>query len=376
MKNDIQNPIAFTLMQDGTYAASLNRGDERNLSLTEIVIPAEHNGKPVSQVENDAFEGLTSLKEVIISEGVSRIGRYAFYNCTSLECVIVPTSVVSIDVGAFSGCTSLVLNEYDNANYLEIAGNPYYALIKAKSNDIESCLIHDDTVLIACSAFQNCWKIKSLRIPSKLERIGHYAFWRCSGLSEVIFADDGALSSIGFESFKECYNIKSISFPKSLRYIDSYAFSYCGGLENITFSDDTSHLYISNGAFADSNNVRYNVYGGAKYLPGENNPYFALIAADDGKQAFIDINSKARFIAGDAFYFNCENVKSITIPASVEFIGAHAFYNCDALKNAKFEDPVGWSSDGYAFSPDELTDPEAVVKYLTETYAHKSFSKN
>ena len=49
----------------------------------------------------------TSLKTVIIPDGVMEIGWGAFRGCTSLESICIPASVTSIRVVAFNGCTSL-----------------------------------------------------------------------------------------------------------------------------------------------------------------------------------------------------------------------------------------------------------------------------
>ncbi len=49
----------------------------------------------------------SSLKNIIISEGVTSIGSDAFYNCTSLTSVTIPSTVTKIGISAFYKCTSL-----------------------------------------------------------------------------------------------------------------------------------------------------------------------------------------------------------------------------------------------------------------------------
>ena len=77
----------------------------------EVVIPSSivYNGTtyPVTSIGSYAFYYCTSLNSVTIPNSVISIGSYAFYNCTSLTSVTIPNSVTSIGDRAFSYCTSL-----------------------------------------------------------------------------------------------------------------------------------------------------------------------------------------------------------------------------------------------------------------------------
>ncbi len=60
-----------------------------------ITIPALINGKAVSGIGVEAFDGNSSLKTVIVSRGISEIGSWAFFDCTSLTRMIIPSSVTT-----------------------------------------------------------------------------------------------------------------------------------------------------------------------------------------------------------------------------------------------------------------------------------------
>lgn len=53
------------------------------------------------------FENKPYLKEVKISNSVTKIGKYAFHDCPSLTSINIPNSVTVIGIRAFDGCTSL-----------------------------------------------------------------------------------------------------------------------------------------------------------------------------------------------------------------------------------------------------------------------------
>jgi hypothetical protein len=49
----------------------------------------------------------TSIKKVIIKDGVTTVGNWAFSRCFSLASITIPDSVTSIGNWAFSGCSGL-----------------------------------------------------------------------------------------------------------------------------------------------------------------------------------------------------------------------------------------------------------------------------
>ena len=57
----------------------------------------------------------SSIKAVVIPNGVTSIGYSAFSGCTSLTSVNIPNSVTSIGDSAFSGCTSLTSVDIPNS---------------------------------------------------------------------------------------------------------------------------------------------------------------------------------------------------------------------------------------------------------------------
>ncbi len=57
-----------------------------------------------------AFERCSSLKSVVLCEGVTKIGFFSFNACTSLESVFLPKSISHISEGAFDGCGPFVIH--------------------------------------------------------------------------------------------------------------------------------------------------------------------------------------------------------------------------------------------------------------------------
>lgn len=55
-----------------------------------------------------AYQEITEIEHVIISEGVTSIAREAFYYCSALTTIELPASIESIGDYAFQGCPAIV----------------------------------------------------------------------------------------------------------------------------------------------------------------------------------------------------------------------------------------------------------------------------
>lgn len=73
---------------------------------SNLVIPSTYDGKPVTTIEQNAFKGCTTLKSVVIQQGVKQIGYGAFDGCSNLTSVVVPVSITFMDNNAFNNCSS------------------------------------------------------------------------------------------------------------------------------------------------------------------------------------------------------------------------------------------------------------------------------
>lgn len=59
------------------------------------------DGGNVKRIGASAFEGCSSLKEIVIEEGVEYVGEYAFKDCDALEVLYIPKSLKKIEDNAF-----------------------------------------------------------------------------------------------------------------------------------------------------------------------------------------------------------------------------------------------------------------------------------
>ena len=212
-----------------------------NDKITAVIIPDS-----VTSIGDYAFWFCDSLTSVVIGDSVTSIGDDAFEYCYSLTSVEIPNGVTSIGEWAFAFCSSLTFNEYGNCQYLGNEENPYHALIRVKTQNYSSYTIHEDTKVIADSAFYKCARMGSIVIPDSVTSIGEYAFANCSSLTSVEIPDSVTL--IGSSAFSGCSSLTSVVLPDSVTSIGDWAFSYCSSLTSVVIGDSVTS--IGDGAFA------------------------------------------------------------------------------------------------------------------------------
>ena len=231
--------LTFTLINNNTaYSVSTDRVTP--LNATVVIIPAEHNGLPVTQIANDAFSGSPRITGIFIPEGIMSIGNNAFRNCTVLTGVILPESVTVIG-GAFSRCTNLTIT--CNSNFITENGvlyNKEKTLLISAYNVSETFVVPNSVTSIGDYAFSYCRGLTSITLPDSLTSIGDRAFYDCNGLTSITLPD--SVTSIGDYAFWGCTGLTSITLPNSLTSIGAYAFSYCTGLTNIILPDSVTRI--------------------------------------------------------------------------------------------------------------------------------------
>lgn len=92
-----------TAAPETTPAADFTYQEEADGSVTitgytgsaeEVVFPEEIEGKPVKTI--GGLRDNTTLKSIIVPEGVETIGYSAFYNCTNLSNIDLPSTITKL----------------------------------------------------------------------------------------------------------------------------------------------------------------------------------------------------------------------------------------------------------------------------------------
>ena len=181
----------------------------------ELVIPSVHDGLPVTEIAESAFEDNLQIISASLPHGLQKIGRRAFAGCANLAEVNIPDTTTAISGSAFRDCRSLISVYYD-----------------AKSAD--DCQSLD--------IFRNAGRDRgglTLYVGKGVERIPALLF-SASGadtapnLTDIVFEEGCALREIGEAAFTGCAYLKEIAMPASLEIIGAEAFLDCSELEYVS----------------------------------------------------------------------------------------------------------------------------------------------
>lgn len=119
-----------------------------------VDIPEVLNGRVVTEIGVDAFNGSTTLTDVTIPDTVTSLGLRSFYNCPNLESVFLGNGITSIGNGSFWG-----------------------------GHALRKLIIPASVTGIGYAAFNGCNALLSINIPASVTSIGDVVFGGCSLLT-------------------------------------------------------------------------------------------------------------------------------------------------------------------------------------------------
>ena len=219
---------------------------------------------------------------------------------------------------------------------------------------------------IGNGAFEDCTSLTSVTIPDGVKCIGHSAFYECTSLKSITIPD--GVTSIGGTAFSDCTSLTSITIPDSVTILNSFTFSGCKSLSDVNIPDGVT--YVGDGAFSGTaicNNQTEEVKYIDKWLVDSDNSV-TDVAVKDGTVG----------ISCGAFSY-CGQLKNISIPNSVKYVGGEAFYNCISLTNVVL--PYGITNIGVStFSGCEslasVTIPDSVTSIGEQAFLNTALLKN
>jgi hypothetical protein len=103
---------------------------------------------------------------------------------------------------------------------------------------------------IASHAFDECWRLESISIPSSVVVIGDHAFSSCYSVESIKISN--SVTNIGRYAFWHCSNVSDVVIPSSVTEI-SWAFINCSNLTSVIIENKEGAVKIHNDAFKDTN---------------------------------------------------------------------------------------------------------------------------
>ena len=370
--------LSYTLLTDGTYSVTSGAGIDY---VTEVTIPVEFEGIPVTVVDGYAFRSCYKLTEVNIPDTIKIIETgTAFDRCLNLCAVNIyevegthekfyeSTDGVLIRLNTITGQKELSFFPLAKTGTYSIPEGVTAIPLKLFSGSgITKVVIPTTVTAIEQSAFYNCKKLTTVEFTpggSAHLSINEGAFNLCTNLTEITIP--ARAEQFSLEVFKNCSSLKSIHaeeggfytskdgllcneagdtlvycpegregelvIPVGITTVASEAFRNCDKLTKVSIPDFVTA--IEDSAFQGCD-VREIVFLGGSVGNATLIGNYAF--QNCAKLTNITFEENSRVVSiGDYAFANCSSLNSFTIPAGMESVGAYAFANCTALKSVEF----------------------------------------
>ncbi len=327
----------FRPVADGTLMITGADGDPRRLD-----IPAEIGGRKVSAIGEGAFRGRASLRSVTLPEGLRTIGSRAFSDCTSLKEIVFPSTLEEAGPLAFfrTALDSPALPEgareksslvwYASEDRQDRAGGWTWNLLADGTamisgypapydrsmtlpNEIDghavTAVMQEESRYLAGAD-----RIGTVKLPAGLKVIGERAFYRFSGIRELVIPS--GLEEIGDGAFYNAAHVDHIKLPAGLKRLGRSAFSYCRRLGSISLPDGLEE--IAPRTFEGCTRLNQVRFPATLKVIGER-------AFCQSNLSMVKLPESLEVIRRGAFLEH--RIADLTIPAGVKHVSAEAFYS-------------------------------------------------
>ena len=288
-----------------------------------------------------------------ITYPVTKIDKYAFYRCVSTKAIHIPNTITEIGDNAFSFCSGLT--EITLPNSIVNLGAAFYSCNLLKEIEIPANVKW-------IGGFSNCTALETVKLPEGLEIIVDNCFYNCNSLKNISLPS--SLTRIDARAFYNCKKIESITIPESVSYIGSQAFSGCSTLNTVDILCDLRQVDISdegqltflnldkesnrifeycgelNIHVTDPNNAIALLYTNAFRREGDwqagTTPHFYVNNVLMTDFVIPNIGNK---IPSSSF-LGLTDMKTVTLPQNIKYIGSNAFRGCTALEKINFPEAL------------------------------------
>lgn len=229
-----EQKLEYEVVDDHVVITKYTDSTER----TEITVPDELDGKPVTEIKDFSLFNAESLKTIYIGKNVQTIGEWSMTNNQHLEQFVVDEEnpyFCSVDGVLFTKDMKTIVY-FPPAKNIEF--NKY-----GDAQNKTTYAIPEGVEIIRSKAFYKCYYVEDITIPSTVKRIEEKAFHRTAALYQITLPE--GLEYIGKDAFAYCFsenyenatnpNSKTeIVIPSTVKEIGEYAFFNCEKVSKVT----------------------------------------------------------------------------------------------------------------------------------------------
>lgn len=309
-----------------------------NKNVKKVVFLGNHE---TFSMGNKVFVMAENVEMIQLPSGLDGLFENMFQMCYALKEITVPNTVTSIRKGTFGSCESLKKLVFAPGGDKELkisdgtssgSGRPTWSGVFTGCNALEEVIFTDRLTSIGTYAFYKCAALRRVVIPNSVATIGDHAFDICSALTTVEFTDAGEKAAkemtIGSSAFLKA-PISSIDLPDNLVEMKLNAF---GSTLIETLSIPASVKTFGSLGLNKLKSITFETKDGKSNLTTLTNRVFSgykfLESIDLSATNLVEIPSES--------FENAAALTTVTLPLTINKIGASAFSGCTSLTGFNF----------------------------------------
>ena len=195
---------------------------------TDVIIPKTIEGYPVTELGSSAFYQNSSVKSVILPDGLELIGSFAFFRCYGITEMKIPDSVKTINAQAFNDCKSL--KTIDLGEGIQVIKDRAFYGCEA----LESITFPSSLTTLAYNVFSGCKALTEITIPATITSLDTDMFTHCTGLKSVVIEE--GVTTIPEYTFYNCNQLTTVTLPASVATVERAAFHSCTSITTVHFA--------------------------------------------------------------------------------------------------------------------------------------------
>ena len=302
---------SYEVTAHAPYEVSI-RCEEPFFAMDDLTLPSfvSHRGidYTLTGIADRGFADARHIFHLYLPESITRIGERAFENCYWLQELTIPSTVTHIGEQILSGCTNLTRFEYrgvpDNESlWMDLCSMPQLETLITPAHTLSLTGKALRLSLLTGEHAEHSSNLRYVEITggninsNTLYCLSHF---RNLTTLDMRLAD---CSTLPAEGLRNSYSLQTLILPEGLTTIDYMAVADCKYLTTIDIPAGVER--IADGAFENCRSLNTIHFLGTEVLT---------------------------HIGNWAFY-QCHELRNLTIPEGVTSIGLAAFYGCTYLQD-------------------------------------------
>ncbi len=224
-------------------------GTENKTTVTEIIIPDEYEGLPVTEIADFGIVNLEYAVSIHIGKNVKEIGEWAMTNNQHITKITVSEEneyFCDIDGVLYSKDMKTVIYYPPSRNIVTTKDED--------GNDVNriAYVIPDGVEEIRTKAFYKCYCLTDITIPESVKLIGEKSFFHCS-LQQLNLPE--GTETIEKDAFGFNYSLQELTIGPNIKEIGEYAFYNCTNLLKIEVQAKESEIALGKKWYPTNNGI-------------------------------------------------------------------------------------------------------------------------